>query len=80
MSVLSTTTLIISLAPQILELIKVIEAAIPQNGAGKAKIEFLRTVLTEAIPNIQEIWGTVEKIVSAAVKLYNTTGVFSTSK
>lgn len=73
---LETIKLILQLVPIILELVKAIETQIPEGGQGKAKLEFIETVLTQAYPQITNIWGMVEKIISSAVALYNTTGVF----
>ena len=74
---LATIKLIIQLIPYILELIKVVEAQIPEKGQGKAKLAFIKNVLEETMPDVNNIWGMVEKIISSAVTLYNTTGVFN---
>lgn len=73
---LETIKLILQLVPIILELVKAIEAQIPEGGQGKAKLDFIQTVLTQAYPQIVDIWGMVEKIVSSAVTLYNATRSF----
>lgn len=73
---LATIKLIIQLIPYILELIKVVESQIPEQGQGKAKLAFIRDVLEDSFPDVKNIWDLVEKIISSAVTLYNTTGVF----
>jgi hypothetical protein len=48
----------------------------PKVGKGKDKLAYIRNVLTDAYPQITDIWATIEKIISATVALYNSTGVF----
>lgn len=79
MSAISTITTVLGLIPTILDVIKAVEAQIPETGKGKEKLEFLKNVLTTAYPQVVEIWGMVEKIVTAAVTLYNATGTFKKS-
>ncbi len=43
---------------------------------GKAKLEYVKNVLTAAYPQVVEIWNLVEKIITASVNLYNATGIF----
>lgn len=76
---LSTIKLILQLIPIILEIIKAVEAQIPESGMGKEKLQFVKDVLMSTIPQVEEILGMVEKIVSSAVTLYNSTGVFKKS-
>ena len=73
---LETIKLILQLVPIILELVKSVETQIPEGGKGKAKLDFIQSVLSDAYPQIMNVWGIVEKIISSAVTLYNTTGVF----
>jgi len=76
MSAIATITTILGLVPTILDIIKAVEAQIPESGKGKEKLEFVKNVLTTAYPQVVEIWGMVEKIVAAAVTLYNATRSF----
>lgn len=73
---ITTITTVLKLVPTILEIIKAIEAQIPESGKGKEKLEFVKNILTTTYPQVVDIWGMVEKIINAAVNLYNTTGVF----
>lgn len=68
--------LIIQLLPLIIELIKAIENAIPASGKGKEKLEFSKSVLDSAIPDIESIWAALEKIITATVAVMNKTGLF----
>ena len=76
---LSTIKLILQIIPIILEIIKAVESQIPESGMGKEKLQFIKDVLMSTIPQVEEILGVVEKIVSSAVTLYNSTGVFKKS-
>lgn len=76
MSAIATITTVLGLIPTILDIIKAVEAQIPETGKGKEKLEFLKNVLTTAYPQVVEIWGMVEKIITAAVTLYNATRSF----
>lgn len=71
-----TVKIIIQLIPLILQLVKAVEENIPESGKGKDKLAFIRSVLTEAYPQISELWGIIEKIIASTVALYNATGVF----
>ena len=68
--------LIIQILPLIIELVKSIENAIPASGKGKEKLEFAKSILDSAIPNIETIWSSIEKIISATVAVMNKTGLF----
>lgn len=76
MSAIATITTVLSLIPTILDIIKAVEAQIPETGKGKEKLEFVKNVLTTVYPQVVEIWGMVEKIVTASVNLYNATRSF----
>lgn len=76
---LENMKLIIQILPLIIELIKAIENAIPASGKGKEKLEFAKSVLDSAIPNIENIWASLEKIIGATVAVLNKTGWFRDS-
>lgn len=73
---ITTISTVLQLIPTILEVIKAVETQIPQTGKGKEKLEFVKNVITTAYPQVVEMWGMVEKMISAAVTLYNATGTF----
>lgn len=68
--------IIIQIIPYILTLLKSVEESIPEGGAGKAKLTFVRETIAAIYPQIMDSWPVIEKIISYAVTLYNTTGVF----
>jgi hypothetical protein len=76
MSALTTISIILQLVPTILELIKAVETEIPDSGKGSEKLTFVKEVITAAYPQVVEIWGLVDKIITAAVNLYNATNTF----
>ena len=76
MSAIATITTVLQLIPTILVIIKAVEAQIPVSGMGKEKLASLKNVLETVYPQVVEMWDMVEKIITAAVSLYNATGVF----
>lgn len=73
---LENLKIIIQIIPYILTLLKAVEESIPEGGAGKAKLAFVRETIGAIYPQIMDSWPVIEKIISYAVTLYNTTGVF----
>lgn len=68
--------LIIQVLPLLIDLIKTIENSIPESGAGKQKLQFIREFLQNVSPELLDIWPTIEKIISSVVSLFNTVGTF----
>lgn len=68
--------LLVQIIPSILDLIKSVEAALPEEGKGKAKLEFVRETIIMMIPQVADMWTQVRFIIERAVILYNVTGVF----
>lgn len=73
---LETAKLIVGLLPLLIELVKAIEAAIPEQGAGSAKLAAVRDMLIALVPAVEAAWPAVEAVVAALVKLFNATGIF----
>lgn len=76
--------LIISLLPVIIDAIKTIEAAIPQQGAGADKLALLKTILqatydssTETAGQFEKIWPAIQSSVSGIVSLFNKAKVWN---
>jgi hypothetical protein len=70
---------VIQLIPALIELIKAIEAAIPESGKGKEKLEAIRNIIEITYDGAKEIWPMIEKIVATLVTMFNKTGVFITT-
>lgn len=68
--------MIIKLIPVIIELLKAIEAAIPEQGQGAAKLQAVRQILELTDSSIKEVWPMVQGVIEVLVKTFNTTGVF----
>ena len=68
--------LVIKLIPVIIELLKAIEAAIPEQGQGAAKLAAVRQILELTDSSIKEAWPMVQGVIEVLVKTFNTTGVF----
>lgn len=68
--------LVIKLIPVIIELLKAIEAAIPEQGQGAAKLQAVRQILELTDSSIKEAWPMVQGVIEVLVKTFNTTGVF----
>ena len=90
MSTVTSTTSIVRTVAELLgatvEAIKAVEAAIPQSGAGAAKLEAVRTILQTAYsvadaaaPAFDAIWPTLHAFASNIVSAFNKLGIFKTS-
>lgn len=66
--------LAIKLIPVLIDAIRSIEAAIPGNGQGKAKLAAVLDIITSVEQAASAL--PLEKIISVLVGLFNTTGVF----
>lgn len=79
----ATVKLVLSLLPLILDVVKAVEAALPQAGQGAQKLALVRTTLQaaftvagDAVASFEQVWPALEKTVGAVVGLFNSTGVF----
>ena len=68
--------LIAKLLPVIIDIIKSIEAAIPGQSKGEAKLAAVREILETVDGSVGQLWPTVEKVIGVLVKVFNATGVF----
>lgn len=68
---------VFKLIPVIIELIKVIEQAIPGESKGEAKLVAVREILEIVDVGTKNLWPQISLIISVLVKTFNTTGVFS---
>lgn len=80
---LETVKLVASLYPILLQTVKALEEALPEAGNGQVKLEMLKATLQGAYENIEnakvrfdEIWPSINLVVSTIVSLYNTLGLF----
>ena len=73
---MSALLAILNLLPAIINAIKAIEAAIPGQGQGEAKLAALREILETADETTKTLWPKLQPIVGTLVKLFNATGAF----
>lgn len=79
--------LILSLLPQIVALVREIEAMFPNPGSGATKLQaffdLFRAVydaIEDAKPAFDSLRPALERVVAAVVAVFNRTGVFKTSR
>lgn len=69
--------LVLKLIPLIIEVIKAIEAAIPGQGQGEAKLAAVRGILETADSTFNNSIPFIENIIKILVDLFNKTGTFN---
>jgi len=68
--------LLLQIIPAVISIITSLEAAIPMSGQGKIKLELLKSFLNVSSDALNEIWPSIEKIVSIFVTTANNIGLF----
>lgn len=68
--------LLINLLPLLIQLIKSVEAAIPEKGQGAVKLALIKEILIAADSTLSAFWPIIEIAISALVKGFNASGVF----
>lgn len=63
--------LIAKLIPVLIEIIKAVEAAIPGEGKGEAKLTMVRQILEVTDSTITSIWPSLEKVIAVIVTTFN---------
>lgn len=64
--------MIAKLLPVLIEIIKTVEAAIPGEGKGEAKLAMVRQILEVTDNSITQLWPTLEKVIAVLVQAFNT--------
>lgn len=71
------------IVPVLIEAIKAVEAAMPESGLGKQKLEIVRTMVESAYAQMtgvtvafSEVWPMIERLIAAIVASYNAIGTF----
>lgn len=74
---------VLSLLPLILEVVRAIEAALPESGQGQTKLSLVRTAVesgynaaSDAVVSFEKLWPALEKTITAVVGAFNAVGVF----
>lgn len=83
---LAIIQLVRTLMPEIIAIIQIVEAALPQNGQGAAKLEIVRSTLASAYGSINQasitfdqLWPTLQVAITGLVAAYNAAGTFKKS-
>ena len=87
MDFVSGVKIALSLLPAITEAVQAVENAVPQAGAGTAKLEAVKSILQDvytvstdvSTSNFNDIWPRLEGMIGVVVKLFNDTGIFKKS-
>jgi len=67
---------IIDTIKAIIATVKAVEAALPEPGKGLEKLAAVKTILSEAIDNIESKWPAIEQLIGVLVMIYNARGIF----
>lgn len=83
MQFLQILKLIISMLPILVDAIKAIEAAMPGQGNGEAKLAALRVVIesgysgsVDAVATFEQLWPKIQDVAGGLVAAFNKTGAF----
>lgn len=68
---------IIQAIPLVIQAIKAIEAAIPQQGQGQAKLDAVLNIITAVNAELQQYLPQLTAIIATLVSLFNKTGAFT---
>jgi hypothetical protein len=73
---MSTLIQVLQLIPALIKVITAIEEALPQAGAGAAKLEAVKQIIITIYGVGQEIWPAVSQAIAILVDLFNKVGLF----
>lgn len=60
----------------VFEIVKLVEKLMPDKGQGSEKLTLVRTMLEQAMGDVQALWPDIERIIALFVKLANIAGTF----
>jgi hypothetical protein len=79
--------LLVSLLPVLITAVKEVEAIFPEKGQGQVKLEMVRGLLqaayshvTSSLAGFDDLWPSLQKLIGQAVSIFNSVGVFSSTK
>lgn len=67
---------LLKLVPILFDIIKAVEAALPESGKGKEKLQLVREVLQGLFGDLTDMWPKIEKVITTIVTFLNAMGVF----
>ena len=74
MQILQMVKLVLSIVPEIANIIIMLERTLPQAKVGTEKLTALRAILVATYDGIGSVWGSIEIIVGVLVSLWNKFG------
>lgn len=72
--------MVLQMFPLIVSVIKSLEEIFPVPGAGKEKLEIIKTMLESTYGDIKDIWPVLEKLIAKVVAAANALGIFKKSE
>lgn len=60
----------------VIEIVKLVEKLVPEQGQGRAKLELVRTTVEQAVGDVSAMWPQLEQLIGLFVKLANSVGTF----
>lgn len=60
----------------VIEIVKLVEKLVPEQGQGRAKLELVRTTVEQAVGDVSAMWPQLEQLIGLFVKLANAVGTF----
>ncbi len=86
-AILTVIKLLLSIAPDIIALIKKLEELWPSAGYGKDKLAIIKEYIQKAwdlaegvLPEFEKVWPKIEAIISGIIAILNGAGLFTTTK
>ena len=81
--VIEVVKAVVSLLPLIINAVKSIEEALPQEGVGAQKLTVIKAMLENAFKVVQnvsvtfdQVWPVVQNVITTVVGIFNSIGVF----
>ena len=74
---MKTALQILQLLPTIIELIKAIEAAVPQGGKGSEKLQAVLDIVAGLVDNAAELMPKLTAVIGTIVGMFNAAGTFT---
>lgn len=75
--------LLVQLLPVLIDIIKTVETAIPGAGKGEQKLAMVREMMEAAYSyagiaavKFDEVWPTIQRLITSIVTTYNSVGIF----
>jgi hypothetical protein len=73
---LNSLKLIVQLLPLVIQLLKEAEELLPEKGTGAEKLNLVRSWLEASLGGIDELWPSLEKLISVTISFFNQVGTF----